>query len=149
MLQRLKAHWSAEAIAGRVQLDFPRDRSMRVSHETIYQWIYVNAKGGGELYRCLPFIRLRLAVVELRQRFGDWEGDTVYGRSTQHCLLTSVERKSRYLVASKISDRRAATVARCHLEQFSALPLVVAQNLDPGQRQRVLLLQPTLSSRLA
>jgi transposase, IS30 family len=146
VVQRLQAHWSAEAIAGRVQLDFPRDRSMRVSHETIYQWIYVDAKGGGTLHRCLPSqhtrrrkqrrygslrwlipgrrsIKQRPAVVDQRRRFGDWEGDTVYGRNTQHCLLTSVERKSRYLIAGRISDRRATTVANCHIEQFSALPL--------------------------
>jgi IS30 family transposase len=74
-------------------------------------------------------IRQRPAVVEQRRRFGDWEGDTVYGRSTSHCLLTSVERKSRYLIASKISDRRAATVAQCHIDQFSALPTSWRQTL--------------------
>jgi transposase, IS30 family len=62
-------------------------------------------------------------VVDRRRRFGDWEGDTVYGRSTHACLLTNVERKSRYLMVSKISDRRASTVAVCYIEQFSALPI--------------------------
>lgn len=146
VLQRLAAHWSPETIAGRLELDFPGNGSMRVSHETIYHWIYLDAKAGGKLYEHLRWqhrrrrkqrrygslrglipgrvpIAKRPAVVDGRRRFGDWEGDTVYGRSTHECLLTNVERKSRYLIVSKISDRRASTVALCYIEQFSALPI--------------------------
>jgi len=64
----------------------------------------------------------RPAVVEARSRFGDWEGDTVYGRRTRNCLLTQVERKSRYLIATKVPDRRAHSVAVCKIAQFSPLP---------------------------
>ncbi|MEO8627325.1 MAG: hypothetical protein ABI612_04395 [Betaproteobacteria bacterium] len=46
MFERLEAHWSPEAIAGRLKLDFPRTTSMRMSHEGIYRWIYVDAEAG-------------------------------------------------------------------------------------------------------
>jgi IS30 family transposase len=152
VVERLQAHWSPETIAGRLRLDFPTDMQMRVSHEAIYRWLYLDAKAGGELYQCLRFqhkrrrkqrrygslrglipgrvsISERPAIVEQRARFGDWEGDTVYGRRTRDCLLTQVERKSRYLMAAKISDRQARTVAQCYIEQFAALPLSWRQTL--------------------
>ena len=145
VMQGLQAHWSPQIIAGRLPLEFPGDASMRISHEAIYGWIYRDAKNGGELYRCLPYrhrrrrkqrrygsvrglipgrvsIQERPAVVERRSRFGDWEGDTVYGHRTRDCLLTTVERKSRYVMVSKIPDRCADTVAACHIESFCALP---------------------------
>lgn len=143
--QRLRARWSPECIAGRLALDYPREPAMRVSAEAIYRWVFRDAQAGGELYRCLCLahkrrrkqrrygslrglipgrvsIAERPAVVESRSRFGDWEGDTVYGRRTRICLLTQVERKSRYLIAAKILDRRAQSVAACKIAQFSALP---------------------------
>jgi IS30 family transposase len=143
--QRLQALWSPECIAGRLARDFPREPTMRVSHEAVYRWIFRDAKAGGQLYRCLCLahkrrrrqrrygslrglipgrvsIGQRPAVVEARRRFGDWEGDTLYGKRTRMCLLTQVERKSRYLIAAKVPDRRAHSVAQCKIAQFSALP---------------------------
>ena len=104
---------------------------MRVSTEAIYRWIFRDAKAGGQLYRflCLGHrhrrkqrrygslrglipgrvsIAQRPNVVDTRRRFGDWEGDTVYGRGTRICLLTQVERKSRYLLAGKVAQRGQA-----------------------------------------
>jgi IS30 family transposase len=143
--QRLQARWSPACIAGRLVVDYPRASAMRVSHETIYRWIFRDAQAGGQLYRCLCLshkrrckqrrygslrglipnrvsITERPAVVDRRSRFGDWEGDTVYGKRTRFCLLTQVERKSRYLIAAKIPDRRAHSVAACKIAQFSPLP---------------------------
>jgi IS30 family transposase len=50
---------------------------------------------------------------------------------TAHVTVCSrqVERKSRYLIAAKISDRRASPVAQCHIEQFGALPVSWRQTL--------------------
>lgn len=143
--QRLQARWSPECIAGRLILDYPRQPAMRVSHEGVYRWIYHDGLSGGQLYRTLTLahkrrrkqrrygslrgliparvsIAERPAVVATRRRFGDWEGDTVYGRTTRACLLTQVERKSRYLLANRIADRRATTVATTKITQFSVLP---------------------------
>lgn len=143
--QRLRAHWSPGMIAGRIELDYPEQPAMRVSHEAIYRWIYVDAIAGGGLYACLlrrhkrrrkqprygslrglipgrvP-IAERPIVVDKRKRFGDWEGDTLYGGKTRACLLTQLERKSRYLLATKLADRRSQSVAQAKIEQFSSLP---------------------------
>ena len=113
VMQRLQAHWSPETIEGRLTLDFPADASMRLSHEAIYRWLYLDAKAGGQLYHCLRWqhkrrrkqrrygslhglipgrvsIGQRPAAVDRRSRFGDWEGDTVYGRNHAiACLLRS------------------------------------------------------------
>ncbi len=43
---RLERRDSPEQIAGRLEIDFPDDPEMRVSHETIYQSLYVQARGG-------------------------------------------------------------------------------------------------------
>jgi IS30 family transposase len=145
VLNRLKAHWSPQMIAGRLTLDYPHNPSMRISPEAIYRWIYLDAKEGGELYTCCAFrhrrrrkqrrygslrglipgrvaIGERPQVVGRRGRFGDWEGDTLYGSWARNCLLTHVERKSRYLIASKLPDRKAMSVAQCHIDQFASLP---------------------------
>jgi IS30 family transposase len=143
--QRLCACLSPELIAGRLALDYPQHRLMRVSHETIYRWIYRDAQAGGELYRGLCRVHKRRrkqrryaslrglipgrvsiserpSVADTRKRFGDWEGDTLYGGKTRQCLLTHLERKSRYLLARKIADRQASTVAAAKIAQFSVLP---------------------------
>jgi len=143
--QHLHAHFSPEIISNRIELDFPGDERMRISTEQIYRWVYRDGVGGGQLYRCLCLghkrrrkqrrygslrglivgrvsIHERPAIVDTRKRFGDWEGDTIYGSKTKHCLLTQVERKSRYLLANRIVDRRATTVATAKITQFSVLP---------------------------
>jgi transposase, IS30 family len=45
--------WSPEMSTRRLRREFPRQEDLRVSHETIYQWVYRDAKEGGEAYRCL------------------------------------------------------------------------------------------------
>lgn len=150
--ERLHAHWSPQMIAGRLRLDFPRHRSMRISHEGIYRWVYADARAAGELYRCLPYqhkrrrkqrrhgsgrsriagrvpISQRPAAVDTRKQFGHWEADTIYGHKTKHCLLTQVERKSRFVMIKKLSDRSANSVAQAHIEQLSELPRAWRQTL--------------------
>jgi IS30 family transposase len=53
--RRSAAAWSPEQIAKRLQVDFPEDASMRISHEAIYQGLYVQGRGalGRELVACL------------------------------------------------------------------------------------------------
>jgi len=53
VVQRLRARWSPECIAGRLALDYPGQPAMRVSPEAIYRWIVRDAQAGGGLYRCL------------------------------------------------------------------------------------------------
>lgn len=50
---KVKCDWSPEQIVGRLLIDYPDDPQMRISAETIYQWIYADARQGGDLYRHL------------------------------------------------------------------------------------------------
>ena len=92
--RNLKDDWSPEIIAKKLKIDYPDDDEMRVSHETIYRWVYSDSKRGGTLYhhlrrrrkkcrrqkrygsgrRFMPgrvSISERPAIVETRERFGD------------------------------------------------------------------------------
>jgi IS30 family transposase len=86
---KLRDDWSPEIIAEKLEIDYPDNDAMRISHETIYRWIYLDAKGGGTLYhhlrrrqkrygsgrRFIPGrvnIAERPAIVAGRERFGDW-----------------------------------------------------------------------------
>ena len=141
---KLRLDWSPEQIAAKLVLDHPDDAEMRVSIETIYRWIYLDAKVGGKLYKHLRrrhryrrkqrrygagrrFIAGRIGIderpkaVDARNRFGDWEGDTVIGKRGKSQIVTHVERKSRFLMAAKLEDRRADTFAAKGVELFNAL----------------------------
>lgn len=131
--QGLARQWSPAQIAGRLR----RDERLRISHETIYRYIWADKRQGGALYRELrggrrhcrkrygrPDSRGRLlgkrpitarpGLVERRARIGDWEGDTMVGPAgTRPCLLSLVERKTGFLVLGKLAARTAAEVNRC------------------------------------
>lgn len=128
----LKRDWSPEIISGCLRLEFPQATDMRVSAETIYQWIYRDARNGGSLHLHLwrrqprrvthrsrmpthsripgrVDISERPAFVANRSRVGDWEGDTVVGRRNRGGLVTHVERVTRFLVAGRVPNKRADT----------------------------------------
>lgn len=143
--RKLRLDWSPEQIAAKLMLDHPGDSSMRVSAETIYRWVYLDARMGGALHRHLRrgrkhrrrqkrygagrrFIagrkgfEMRPNDVEARRRFGDWEGDTMVGRRGKSRIVTHVERKSRYLVAGKLEDRTASAFAQETVALLCAVP---------------------------
>ncbi len=150
--RRLKADWPPEVIAEKLKTDYPDDETMRVSHETIYRWIYLDAKEGGTLYhhlrrrrkkrrrqkrygsgrRFFPgrvSISERPAIVEFRERFGDWEGDTIEGKKSTGCIATHVERKSRYLLAAKLDDKKAESLTIQSTKAFCRIPKKMRQTL--------------------
>jgi IS30 family transposase len=65
----------------------------------------------------------RPKVVAARQRIGDWESDTVEGGKGKGLLATHVERKSRYTVAVKVSDKSAPTVTRATVKGLRRIPV--------------------------
>ena len=106
---------------------------MRISTETIYQYIYTDKRHGGELHRHLRCqksrrkrygsgherrgmlknrisIEARPPVVAERSRMGDWEGDTIIGKHHKGGLVTLAERKSRYTLAGHIRSKHAKGV---------------------------------------
>lgn len=135
---------SPQIIAERLKHEFPRNRSMRISHEGTYQWVFSDAQAGGDLYRSLVrhhrrrrkhrlgyrrrmfdgrvSITERPAIVDLRRRLGDWESDTMEGMKSSGGLATHVERKSRYLLAGKLGNKLSATYTAMTIKLFSPVP---------------------------
>ena len=121
--------WSPEQVSNRLQLE----QGFRISPEWIYQHIFADQRRGGELYKHLRHLNkrkkrgrrverrggltnmqsidLRPAIVERRERLGDWEGDTVQGKRNGPVLLTLTERKSRFTVLA-LAKRLTAPVVR-------------------------------------
>ncbi len=113
--------WSPEQISNRLQIEFPDDESMRISHEAIYQALYIQGRGAlkRELVTCLRtgralrvpraraqakawahvseevMISNRPAEVQDRAVPGHWEGDLIIGRD-RSAIGTLVERTSRF-----------------------------------------------------
>lgn len=124
----LREDWSPEQISQRLRLE----QGVRISHEWIYQHILADKSRGGELYQhlrrrnkrkkrgrgwegrgkapILPSIDERPAIVEKRERLGDWEVDTLQGKRTGKVLVTLTERKSRLTVLALVKRRTAPAV---------------------------------------
>jgi IS30 family transposase len=156
----LEEWWSPEEIANRLPIEFPDDPMMRVSHETIYQSLFVQGRGElrRELHRCLrsgrarrrPRNRLetrgqipdkvmiseRPAEVEDRAVPGHWEGDLIIGTSNRSAVGTLVERTTRYVQLLHLPDgREAEKVNEAIKRTISGLPeeLVRTITWDQGK----------------
>ena len=144
VLEWLREEWTPEIITSKLKMLFPRDHRMRVCVETIYQWVYTNARAGGDWYRFLwrprkqrrkqrnglkkILIPNRTGIEERspgannRSRYGHWEGDTVEGRKGTGGLATHVDRKSRYLLGHLLPDKRATTFSEATCASYSWIP---------------------------
>ena len=130
--RRLEQLWSPQEVSRRLPLDYPDDPEMRVSHETIYQSLFVQGRGElrRELVRCLRSgrtTRRPRAQVERRGRLpgmvmiserpaeaqdravpGHWEGDIILGEGGRSAVGTLVERTSRLLLLLHLKGERSA-----------------------------------------
>jgi IS30 family transposase len=156
----LSAHWSPQQISARLIRDYPDDLTMRVSHETIYRTLFVQARGAlrKELTTCLrtgraqrrPQMRIeqsgagrlrnmvlisdRPAEVEDRAVPGHWEGDLIIGKGGRSAIGTLVERSSRYVVLVRLPHGRSAEEFRAALtRQVSKLPAELRRTLTWDQ----------------
>lgn len=134
--QWLALHWSPQQISRRLTLEFPGDPTMRVSHETIYTSLFVQAKAvlPTELTASLRTRRVRRrpqqrvslnsdgripqmvrigdrpAEVLDRAIPGHWEGDLLVGRYGRSHLVTLAERHSRYLMVLPLPNATSSSV---------------------------------------
>lgn len=129
----LKKEWSPEQIVGIIRRFKLMQR--RMSHETIYQYIWRDKAAGGQLWRHLRqaskrrrkrynaydsrgrlagkrHISERPKIVETRRTREHLEIDTVMGTGSKHCIVTIVERKSGYVIIGKLKDRTTRSLNR-------------------------------------
>jgi transposase, IS30 family len=135
--KRVKDWWSPDQVSRRMRVDFPRDPRLRISPQTIYQWIYTHdhRRPWERCLRNFPprkrrrskvpqavVIENRPAVVDRRERLGDWEGDTIVGAGKSGALVSLVERKSGFLLLIKVKNLKSATVRRAIYRRMKHLP---------------------------
>jgi IS30 family transposase len=138
---------SPEQIANRLKKEYPRDTSMHIATETIYEYIYVRAQGTlrddliaslrkpqrhraqhrrkASLQGTLPnllSIDERPAGVLSRRIPGHWESDLIVGKDHKSALISLVERKFRYTILIRITSLDAGTFATKVTEVLNGLP---------------------------
>jgi IS30 family transposase len=152
---KLSLDWSPEQVSGWLKAEYPDDESMRVSHETIYRSLFIQARGvlkrqllrhlrskrvtrrsrnlnpeaqsRGQIIGAVS-IRERPAEVEDRAIPGHWEGDLISGSKNSH-IVTLVERQSRFTALIKVPSRDTDTVVSALTRHVRKLPASLRRSL--------------------
>jgi IS30 family transposase len=152
---KLILDWSPEQISGWLKIRHADDESMRVSHETIYRSLFIQARGAlkkelvghlrskrrirrsrharifkdsrGQIVDAIS-IRERPAEIEDRAVPGHWEGDLIGGTKNSH-IATLVERHSRFTALVKVRSKDTATVVAALSRQIRRLPTSLRRSL--------------------
>jgi len=152
---KLRLDWAPEQIAGWLKRAHPEDECYRVSHETIYRSLFVQARGvlkkellchlrskrtirrskrtdpngdrRGQI-KDLVSIRERPAAVEDRAVPGHWEGDLLSGSNNSY-IATLVERHTRYVMLARVANKDTQTVVSALITQAKKLPSELYKSL--------------------
>jgi IS30 family transposase len=152
---KLILEWSPEQISGWLKTEYPQDERMRVSHETIYRSLFIQARGvlkkelmghlrtrrrmrrsqhshiykdsRGRIADAIS-IRERPAEVEDRAVPGHWEGDLLSGGKNSY-IATLVERHSRFLMLIKVPGKETAVVVAALSKHVRKLPATLRRSL--------------------
>ena len=154
--RKMQGNWSPQQIAGWLKRQYPVDENKRVSHETIYRSLFIQARGvlKKELLACLRTerslrrprkhasmkgqglgkivdaipIRERPPSVEDRAVPGHWEGDLIIGSNNSQ-IATLVERQTRYVMLAKVDKKDSTTVIEALIKQSQKLPTELYKSL--------------------
>ena len=152
---KLTEDWSPQQISGWLKTEYPKDENLRVSHETIYRSLFIQARGAlkkeliqhlrsqrrirrsrhasvhghsqGKIVDAIS-IRERPAEVEDRAIPGHWEGDLLRGAGNSQ-VVTLVERSSRFVTLIKVSGKDTGTVVAALSQHVQQLPAPLRRSL--------------------
>ena len=153
--ERLKSDWSPQQISGWLARTYGDDKTMQISHETIYRSLFIQARGvlkkelishlrsrrmmrrgktastagqpRGQIIDAVS-IRDRPASVEDRALPGHWEGDLISGSKNSH-IATLVERHSRFVMLVRVAGKDTTSVVSALVRQVKTLPDGVMESL--------------------
>ena len=153
--EKLREDWSPEQISGWLRRRYPDDEAMRISHETIYRTLFVQARGAlkrellshlrsrrmmrksrrastagqlrGQIKDAIS-IRERPQEAEDRAVPGHWEGDLLSGSRNTH-VATLVERSSRFVMLVRVGGKDTESVVAALSEQIRRLPRTMMDTL--------------------
>jgi IS30 family transposase len=153
--KKLRLDWAPEQIAGWLKVQYPDEAEMRVSHETIYRSLFIQARGvlkkelishlrskqtmrrskhshtkgqvRGQIIDGIS-IRERPSEVEDRAIPGHWEGDLIAGSNNTH-IATLVERRTRFTMLVKVNGKDTNSVVTALIKQVQNLPDELRQSL--------------------
>lgn len=148
IIEKILRRWSPEYISGRLLIEFPDDLTMRISHESIYQWLYALYFAKNILlWKYLPrkrrkrnkrqdktksriskpvkekkSIHERPEEAEKKEEIGHWEGDTVVGKNNDGYTVTLLERVTQLYLTAWMPNKEAGTCVRAIIEAFGDIP---------------------------
>ena len=153
--EKLSLQWSPEQISGWLKGKYSANKSMQISHETIYRSLFIQSRGvlkkelmkhlrtGRKMRQSKKYntkgiirgqiidglsIRERPQEVEGRAIPGHWEGDLISGSGNTH-IATLVERRSRFTILVKLDGKDATTVTRSLSQRLRSLPVILKKTL--------------------
>jgi len=162
VFRHLKERWSPDQIARTLREEYPDDRTMRISPETIYAYVYVLPRG--ELKRTLveglrqerkyrrkrktpdrkehetrgkiaDMLSIEERPAEVADRIvpGHWEGDLIVGKYKRSAIGTLVERTTRYTIIVPLKAKDAETVRNTYAKEIRMLPKELKKTLTYDQ----------------
>ena len=161
VIEKVKQEWSPRAISRRLKIEYPFDMEMSISHEAIYQYLYVLPRGElkqtliralrqehayrhvqkknnqsetrGKIAEMLS-IEERPKEVEERCVPGHWEGDLILGKNKRSALGTLVERTTRYTLLVPLGNKKdAISVREAFAKAFCSIPCELKKTLTYDQ----------------
>ena len=162
VIEHLQQRWSPEQIAKRLKILYPADMHMRVSHETIYAYLYVHPRGmlkrrltkqlrrkhinrrvknkdRQKSYPIQDYVSIDERPVEVNERkiAGHWEGDLIMGALNKSAIGTLVERKTRWTLLVKLYKKDSAAVCEAFSKTINSLPAHLRKSLTYDQGQEM------------